>query len=99
MRLTASERAAIREVVQSVVGADSSVRLFGSRTDDLLKGGDIDLLVEVDHAVERPALLSASIGARLQAALGDRKIDVLLVAPNVVLQPIHRVARETGIEL
>lgn len=99
MRLTPSERATIREVVQAVAGADSIVRLFGSRTHDFLRGGDIDLLVEVGRAVDRPVLLGARIGAQLQQALGDRRIDVLLVAPNVAQQPIHRVARETGIEL
>ena len=39
------------------------------------------------------------IGARLQQALVDRSIDVLLAAPNLREERIHRVARETGIEL
>lgn len=99
MRLTAAEHLAIRETVRSVAGPQTRVRLFGSRTDDRAKGGDIDLLVEVDHAVEAPVLLGARIGVRLQQALGERRIDVLLTAPNVAEQTIHRVARETGIEL
>jgi predicted nucleotidyltransferase len=99
MRLTPAERLAIRDTVRSVVGAGTRVRLFGSRTDDQARGGDIDLLVEVDHPVDRPVLLGARIGARLQQALGDRRIDVLLFAPNVSEQAIHRVARETGVEL
>lgn len=45
------------------------------------------------------ALLGASIGAHLQSLLGDRRIDILIAAPNLSLQPIHRVARETGVEL
>ena len=57
------------------------------------------MLVEIDHPVDFPALLGARIGARLQQALGERRTDVLLAAPNVAEQTIHRVARETGIEL
>ena len=97
MRLTAAERAAIRETVRSVAGPGSRVRLFGSRLDDHARGGDIDLLVEIDHPVLRPALLSARIGARLQAALGDRRIDIVLTAPNLRADSIHRVAQATAV--
>ncbi|MDE2147331.1 MAG: nucleotidyltransferase domain-containing protein [Burkholderiales bacterium] len=99
MRLSSAERLSIRSVVQAVAGPSARVRLFGSRLDDRLRGGDIDLLVELDQPVDRPVLLGADLGARLQQALGDRRIDVVLVAPNVAEQPIHRVARATGVEL
>jgi predicted nucleotidyltransferase len=89
----------IRDTVRSVVGAQTRVRLFGSRVDDQARGGDIDLLVEADHPVDTPVLVGARIGARLQQALGDCRIDVLLVAPNVREQAIHRVARETAVEV
>ena len=75
------------------------MRLFGSRVDDHARGGDIDLLVELDHAVAQPALFSASLGAQLQRALGDQRIDIVIAAPNVREQPIHRVARATSIDL
>ena len=99
MRLTPKEQTTIRETVSALAGPGSRVRLFGSRVDDLARGGDIDLLVEVDHAIAQPTLFSARIGARLQQALGDRRIDVVLAAPNLREQPIHRVARETGVSL
>lgn len=99
MRLTLAEHFTIRDTVRAVTGPLTRVHLFGSRTDDAAKGGDIDLLVEIDHAVDSPALLGARIGARLQQALGERHIDVVLAAPNVAEQAIHRVARATGIEL
>ena len=99
MRLTPKEQTTIRETVSALAGPGSRVRLFGSRVDDLARGGDIDLLVEVDHAIAQPTLFSARIGARLQQALGDRRIDVVLAAPNLREQPIHRVARETGVAL
>lgn len=99
MRLTDNERAKICAVVSAVAGPRARVRLFGSRTDDRVRGGDIDLLVEVDEPVTSAVRLEARIGARLQRELGDRRIDVLVAAPNVVEQPVHRVARQTGIVL
>ncbi len=99
MRETVNERSTICETVRAVTGPRTRVRPFGSRTDDAAKGGDIDLLVEIDHPVDSPVLLGARIGARLQQALGGRRIDIVLSAPNVAEQSVHRVARATGIEL
>ena len=99
MRLTAAECSTIRETVRSLTGPSTRVRLFGSRIDDRARGGDIDLFVELDQPVDNSVLLGARIGARLQQALGDRRIDVVMSAPNMVDSSIHRVARETGIEL
>lgn len=80
----------------AVVGEGARVSLFGSRVDDRAKGGDIDLLVELPHAVESASLLGARIGAHLQMALGDQRIDVLVAAPNLPEQPVHQVARRSG---
>ena len=44
MRLDKKTRDAIREAAQRYFGAD--VYLFGSRTDDSRRGGDIDLYIE-----------------------------------------------------
>jgi hypothetical protein len=43
--------------------------------------------------------LAAQITARLQRALGDRKIDVLVIDPATVLQPVHQMARANGLVL
>ena len=99
MRLSPSARSIFRDTVRSVIGLDATVRLFGSRTEDDAKGGDIDLLVESDRAIDQPALVGACIGARLQQALGDQRIDVVIAAPNVPHQAIHRIARASGITL
>ena len=99
MRLSTFAGSTIRGTVQSVLGPDARVRLFGSRTDDSARGGDIDLLVESDAVIEQPVLVAARIGALLQLALGDQRIDVLISAPNVSEQTIHQVARANGITL
>ena len=46
MRITEREAAAIRLVATEVAGKDARVALFGSRTQDELRGGDIDLLID-----------------------------------------------------
>lgn len=48
MRLAADDVAAIKEAARDAFGETAVVRLFGSRTDDTLRGGDIDLHVETD---------------------------------------------------
>lgn len=99
MRLSSPQIQAIVAATAELAGPDAQVRLFGSRLDDTLQGGDIDLLVECPHKVARPVWLAAQITARLQRALGDRKIDVLLVDPDTAMQPVNLVARAQGVLL
>ena len=66
---------------------------------DDMRGGDIDLLVECARPVARPVWLAAQITARLQRALGDRRIDVRVIDPDTALQPVHHVARAEGVVL
>ncbi len=98
MRLTAEQIDIIRRVVRAEAGADTTVRLFGSRLDDAARGGDIDLLLQIPHPVENPALVSARIAAKLIRAMGGRHVDVVLAAPNLRVLPIHRHAM-TGVLL
>jgi predicted nucleotidyltransferase len=46
MRLTEAEIDVIRGAVRARFGADSAIWLFGSRLDNAVRGGDIDLYVE-----------------------------------------------------
>ena len=55
MRLTASEADAIREEV-SRLDPEAELYLYGSRTDDAARGGDIDLLVVSDKLALRDVL-------------------------------------------
>jgi predicted nucleotidyltransferase len=99
MRLSQSDIGAIKSVVAEICGERAVVRLFGSRLDDAAKGGDIDLMVELDEAVEHPARLSAWLSVKVMRAIQGRKVDVILVAPNLEELPIHRIAREQGVIL
>ena len=57
--------------VNSIVGKGSKVRVFGSRLNDSIRGGDLDLLVESDAPVDalRRATLKMDLEARLNLPL------------------------------
>ncbi len=99
MRLTSAQIDTIKSTAQAVLGEGVQVTLFGSRVDDAAKGGDVDLMVEVDQVLLEPALVSARIASRVSRAMHGRKVDVLLKAPNLLEQPIHRIATQQGIAL
>jgi uncharacterized protein len=99
MRLTQDEAHIIRQSVRRRFGPDARVWLFGSRTDDSRKGGDIDLLVEPATPLDNAFRESIALETDLQMALGDQKIDIVITDPRVPPEPLHRIARSTGIEL
>lgn len=99
MRLTPQQSAAIRRVVRDTAGPDARVRLFGSRLDDGARGGDVDLLVELDEPVDGPALLSARLATRVSREMHGRRVDVVPLAPNLQRQPIHDIALREGVLL
>jgi predicted nucleotidyltransferase len=99
MRLSHHQTEAIVAAARAVLGSQVRVTLFGSRLDDHARGGDIDLLLEVPQAVDSPAWLAACVTARVQRALGDRKVDVLLLTPETAIEPVHRIAQQLGVEL
>jgi len=99
MRLIGNQAEIIRQTVRQMFGPEAKVMLFGSRADDRARGGDIDLLVEVDERLENRAGAASRLAALLQIALGDQRIDVVLVDPDTPKLPIHDAARRRGIAL
>lgn len=99
MRITQIQREAIRKITAEVVGDDAIVTLFGSRVDDNKRGGDLDLLVELPHAIDNPAWLAARLSARISRLMAGRSVDVLLSAPNLMNLPIHEQAKLEGVRL
>jgi len=101
VRLTPHQQVEIRSAVARLFGADAEVRLFGSRTDDNKRGGDIDLYVETDLAdTEQIFRQEMALLVDLNLALGEQKIDLVVRQRGKSAElPIHRVARETGVRL
>ena len=84
MRLTSTEQSSIAEAARAVLPAGSRVSLFGSRVDDALRGGDIDLLVEPGVALDaaQQITLRTRLAARLYRLIGERRIDIVLALPG-----------------
>ena len=99
MRLTPAQIDTIKSTATAVLGEGVQVTLFGSRVDDAAKGGDVDLMIEVPQNLAEPALMSARIASQVSRAMHGRKVDVLLKAPNLLEQPIHRIAARNGVVL
>lgn len=99
MRLTPQQIADIRLSAAQCAGASARVWLFGSRVHDDRRGGDVDLLLELDEPVEQPARLAASLAARVSRQMHGRKVDVLIKAPNLAQLPIHQIALAEGVPL
>ncbi len=76
MRLTHGEIDTIVRIAREIYGFGVEVFLFGSRTDDSKRGGDIDLLIR--NAGKKKGILGrVRMIVKLKMALGDRKIDVI----------------------
>lgn len=99
MRLKPNEVQAIKAAAHEAFGADAVVRLFGSRVRDDLRGGDIDLLVEVEASMATEALADR-FRDRLFERIDEQKVDVVfaprsgewsdfarMVAPQAVALP------------
>ncbi|WP_397546058.1 nucleotidyltransferase family protein [Rhodothermus marinus] len=99
MRLRPEERALIRQAVAETFGPKAAVWLFGSRVDDRRRGGDIDLLIRPDPTcMDRLLERKLALLVRLEKALGERKIDVIVERPGDT-RAIVRQALQTGVPL
>jgi len=97
MRLTPEQILAIKKTAHLVLRQDSRVTLFGSRLHDELRGGDIDLLFEVDRAVDNRAVVMGALYASWVSSLGERKIDVLFKDAATPMAPVMAMAHQTGV--
>ena len=99
IRLSSDMLTFIRHVVTDLAGPGCTVRLFGSRVHGAVKGGDVDLLLELPHQPTNPAGLAAQVSGRISRAMQGRKVDVLVLAPGLMRLPIHEVALSEGVLL
>lgn len=77
MRLSSPEIKVLLDTINQI-DADAQVRLFGSRTDNQKKGGDIDLLIlsQKTEAFTRQAL--RQIRQIFFDAFGEQKLDIIV---------------------
>ena len=95
MRLSAAETEIIREEVRRL-DPGAEIHLFGSRTDDLARGGDIDLLLISDRLTFRDLL---RLRAAIQDRIGWQQLDLLIRRRDQIREPLVAMALETGVQL
>ena len=95
MRITKKQLHAIKTNFKSFFH-DGDIYLFGSRVDDSIKGGDIDLYIST---INRETLVHKKIQflAKLKREIGQQKIDVVLDYGQNRL--IDTIAKKDGILL
>lgn len=101
MRLKEYEKQAIITSVMRHIATPTAIWLFGSRVDDNKKGGDIDLFVEYENQ-QHQALSwknKRKIINDITDEIGEQKIDLLTHEITQMREPIHNIARATGIRL
>lgn len=93
MRLKEEEISAIKETIESF-DSEAKVWLYGSRTDDCKRGGDIDLLIFSQKLSFSDKL---KIKVQLYKKIGEQKIDMIIAKDDK--KPFVRIALENAILL
>ena len=102
MRLDDKTIKTIKELGLCYFGNNAKIYIFGSRTDDSKKGGDIDIYVETDLNVNSSELfdIESKYWVSMQKELGEMKIDIVINDINFNKKSyIYEVAKKTGIAL
>jgi predicted nucleotidyltransferase len=98
MRLTPAEIEAIVRAVHEVFGETARVRVFGSRVRDDLKGGDLDLFVEVEPG-DASITNEQRVRELITPSLDDLRTDILLHERGRPTTPIELIALRDGVLL
>lgn len=95
MRLSQTTCQAIKRNIAMMV-PEADCYLFGSRTDDTLKGGDIDLLLLTPEKL--PLTRLSSLRRSILNQIGEQKLDLVNFSTSSS-HPFKRIALENAIEL
>jgi len=95
MRITENQKKFILQSAKNSFGQDVKVWLFGSRANDLAKGGDVDLYIETLALTPWLPVLQCKMDMEDHL---DLKVDLLVNDASNPL-PIHKIARQTGLLL
>jgi hypothetical protein len=96
MRLSRDQIQNLKIVVASLFKGDTDIRVFGSRLDDTKKGGDLDLLLELDECPDLWKKVDLKIA--LERTLG-LPVDVLTMQRGGSQTPFERLALSKSVPL
>ncbi|MDR1507286.1 MAG: nucleotidyltransferase domain-containing protein [Treponema sp.] len=80
MRISDFEKKTIVSAVQSV-DKDASVWLFGSRTDDKKRGGDIDIAI-LSNKIKDDVMEEIKVRRFICDKIGEQQIDIVSSGPD-----------------
>ena len=99
IRLTEEEINAIKETTTEIFGKNVKLWIFGSRVNPELKGGDIDIYIEIPDYKETDVFKKKiKFLIKLEERIGEQKID-LIVAPYNCKEFYCIEAKNTGIRI
>ncbi len=101
VRLSTQDKAGLLETleVELTKCGGGQVWLFGSRVNMAAKGGDIDLYIELNQPIENKFAFTLQLSIALDKKLGERKIDIIVKAPNTRDSALHQIAKQRGVLL
>lgn len=99
MRLDKKEITIIKNLTQKYFGKEAQVYLFGSRTDNTKKGGDIDLFVESKTEINKAYQRRIQFLSELEISIGLQKIDLVIDRTIERNSAFYKTIIETAIRL
>jgi predicted nucleotidyltransferase len=99
MRLNKHEIESIKDLAQMHFGNDVQVILFGSRTSNNKRGGDIDLFIRKQSGEKLNVGSKIDFITDLIFKIGEQKIDVVLDNPELRESDFLKTIYSTGIQL
>ena len=95
MRITEREKTVIINAVKNA-DPDAKVWLFGSRTDDSKKGGDIDIAI-FSEKINKDVMQEIQVRRFICDRIGEQKIDIVTTKDGK--EAIFKLAMAEGIKL
>ena len=100
MRISEEEIELIKNLAVKIFGENTKVFLFGSRTADNQKGGDIDLFITNNKKSKLTFSAKIDFLTELKILIGDQKIDVVLDNEAAMMKKqFYQSVRKEAIEL
>lgn len=105
MRLTTLEREAIVSEIEKFLSSsmEAEIYLFGSRTNDQLSGGDIDLILLLADSRQCFQLQKNDFriisALKANPVLGDQKIDLKIISSAQLDEPFYAEAMKHALLL
>jgi predicted nucleotidyltransferase len=99
MRLSKFEIDSITNLAISHFGSDVQVFLYGSRTSNQQRGGDIDLFISSANSLKLNTRTKLNFITDLILLIGEQKIDVVLDNPVKKNSVFFKTINQTAIQL